>query len=308
MLSVSIILGIVNWCLIYIAIGIYLMIFYLSYRTRREMHDVSLFLTCYTSICAFLVCLTAFVMVTSNLFSGFLLVNMTFCYIWGLFYDIFECSVYYSYCLQAIYRLCRIIFYRKRYLLSYRLYSFLILAQCLLVLIVLLPPIFVNWYARLPTENYCLIPYTYLGPEIYHILLLYAVPLICLAIVYIWITRYMRSVTRTTTLSNIGVNQRIRNQRDFTVIKRILVLISILIILRFPTIIFMTHAAIVGSLYSLAYPIVGIITSVCLILIGIITLNITTQLRNEMMSIVNQKLNHVQPEPVRLNNVTPRSN
>jgi hypothetical protein len=239
-------------------------------------------------------------MTSSNLFSGFLLNNMTFCKTWGLFYDIFECSVYYSYCLQSFYRLFRIVYYKKRFLLSYSLYIILIIGQWLLVLALLLPPIFVNWYARLPTETYCLIPYTYIGPEIYHILLLYLVPLFCLTIIYIRITRYMRSISRAPTLL-IVASQRLRNQRDLTVIKRILILISILIILRFPTIIFMSHGAIVGSLYPLTYSIVGVITSICLILIGIITINITSQLRKQVLNLFFNGNNRIQNEPIPLN-------
>ncbi len=300
MLSTGIILGITNWCLIYTAIVIYFLIFFCLFKSRRELRDVALLLTAHTCVSAFLVCVTSCVMVSSNLFSGFLLNNMKFCYAWGLFYDIFECSIYYSYCLQAIYRLCRIVFYKKKFLVSHSLYVILIMGQWLLILILLLPPIFVNWYTRLSTENYCLIPYTYIGPETYHILLLYLIPLLCLTTIYIWITRYMRSVTRTPTLM-IAAAQRVRNQRDLTVIKRILMLISILIVLRFPTIIFMIYGAINGSLYPLTYGIVGLITSMCLILIGIITINITSQLRKQVLNIFFQQNNRIQTEPIPLN-------
>ena len=292
MLPTAKILAITNWCLVYIAILIYLVIFVCLFKLRRELRNIALLLTCHTCLSAFLVCLTVVMMVSSNLFSGFLLYNMKFCNAWGLFYDIFECGIYYSYCLQAIYRLCRIVFYKKRYLLSYSLYLILILVQWLIILTLLLPPVFVNWYTRLPTETFCLIPYTYIGPEVYHILLLYLILLICLATIYIWITRYMRGVSQAPALA-IGAAQRVRNQRDLTVIKRILMLISILIVLRFPTIIFMTYGAIVGSLYEFTYGIVGLITSVCLIFIGIITIYITSQLRDQILHIIGHENNRV---------------
>jgi hypothetical protein len=110
----------------------------------------------------------------------------------------------------------------------------------------------------------------------------------------------MRSVTQTPTLM-IAAAQRVRNQRDLTVIKRILMLISILIVLRFPTIIFMIYGAINGSLYPLTYGIVGLITSMCLILIGIITINITSQLRKQVLNIFFQQNNRIQTEPIPLN-------
>jgi len=300
MLSKATILGITNWCLIAIAILIYLVIFLIILKSRRELRDISLLLTCNTCLSAFLLCIAACIMISSNLSYGFLTYNMHFCYAWGLFYDMFECSVYYSYCLQGFYRLCRIVFYKKKFLLSYSLYIILIISQWIVIIALLLPPVLINWYIRLPTENYCLIPYTYIGPETYHILLLYLIPLICLAIIYIWITTHMRQTSRVPTLI-IAASQRQRNQRDVTVIKRILILITMLIILRFPTVIFMIHGAIIGSLYPLTYGIVGLITSICLILIGIITINITSQLRKEVLHFFFHQNNRVQTEPMALN-------
>lgn len=302
MLSTGRILGVINWILISITGLLYITILFFIYKSRRELRDVALLLTFHTCLCALFLCLTVSIMICSNLFGGFLLHDMNFCHIWGLIYDIFECHIYYGYCLQAIYRLCRIVFYKKRKLLNMKLYLILTAGQWFLILILMIPPITVHWYVRLPTENYCLIPYTYLGPEIYHILFLYLIPLISLSIVYIWITIFMRTVTKVPTVV-LATVQRVRNQRDLTVIRRILMLVSILVVLRFPTIIFMTHAAIVGSLFEFTYGIVGIITSICLILIGIITSYITPQLRKQFLWILVGQNNQIRNEPIPLNRI-----
>ena len=182
MLRPGLILGVLNWSLVFVAIFLYALIFLMVYRSRRELKDISLLLTCNTCLAALLTCLTVSVMISSNLFWPFLLVDMKFCFAWGLFYDIFECSIYHSYCLQAFYRLCRVVFYKKRFLLSYNLYLILIVVQWSWILALLIPPVFVNWYARLPTENYCLVPYTYIVAEVYHILVLYLIPLVCIGV------------------------------------------------------------------------------------------------------------------------------
>lgn len=280
MLQPGLILAVLNGSLIFVAIFLYLLIFLMVYRSRRELKDISLLLTCNTCLAALLTCLTVAVMISSNLFTGFLLVDMKFCFGWGLFYDIFECSIYHSYCLQAFYRLCRVVFYKKKFLLSYNLYLILIFVQWSWIFVLLIPPVFVNWYARLPTENYCLVPYTYIVAEVYHILVLYLVPLLCIGVTYFSITSFMRRTNRASTLV-IAAVQRQRNQRDLTVIKRIIMLVSILVTLRFPTIIFLIHGLISGGLYPLTYGVVGVITSVCLIFIGLITIYITTQLRKQ---------------------------
>ena len=78
------------------------------------------------------------------------------------------------------------------------------------------------------------------------------IPLICIAIVYVWITIFIRNSSRTASII-LATNQRQRNLRDLTVIKRIVILISILVALRFPTIIFMIYAAVIGYLYPYTF-------------------------------------------------------
>ncbi|CAF1430147.1 unnamed protein product [Adineta ricciae] len=297
MLPTSKILGVFNWCLCFLAISIYVLIFVLAIKAHRSVRDIALLLTYNTCFAAFCTCAASAIMIASNLFTGFLVSNMTFCYVWGLFYDICECSVYFSYCLQGFYRLCRVVFYKKKFLVSHYLYIVLIICQWTLVLILLVPPIFIKWYARLSTEYYCLIPYTYIGPEVYHILVLYLIPLGCLGTVYVWITTNIRNISRTPNLA-IEAIQRQRNQRDLVVIKRILFLLSILIVLRFPTVIFMVYGIVVGSLYPLTYAIVGITTSMCLIVIGFITIKTTTELEKQFLSFFTNRNNRVMTGPI----------
>ncbi|CAF0859062.1 unnamed protein product [Rotaria sordida] len=267
------------------------------YKCRQELHDASLILTCNSCFAALLTCVTMLIMTSSNLFTGFLIYNLKFCMAWGLFYDIFECVIYYSYCLQAFYRLCRIVFYTKKFLTSFSLHFILIICQWLLVLAFLIPPVFINWYDHLPTAKYCLIPYTSVIAEIYHILVLYLIPLICIGTIYIWITIFMRRTTRPSTLI-IAVIRRQRNHRDLTVVKRIIMLIGVLIVLRFPTIIFMIYAIIVGQTYPLTYGIVGVITSACLIFIGFATIYTTPPLRKRIHNYFVHRNNRIQAEPI----------
>ncbi|CAF0967914.1 unnamed protein product [Rotaria sordida] len=302
MLSAATVLSIFNWCAVFICILVFLSIFLIIYKCRQELRDASLLLTCNSCFATLLTCITMWIMTSSNLFTGFLLYNMKFCVAWGVFYDIFECAIYFSYCLQAFYRLCRIVFYTKKFLTSFSLNFILIICQWLLIFAFLIPPGFINWYARLPTENFCLIPYTSVIPEIYHILVLYLIPLICIGTIYIWITRFMRQTSQASTLV-IAVIQRQRNQRDLTVIKRIIMLIGVLIVLRFPTIIFMIYAIIVGYTYSLTYGIVGVTTSTCLIFIGFSTIYTTPQLRKRIHDYFVHGNNRVQSERIAMNQV-----
>lgn len=306
MFTIGRILSFVNCFFIMMGISIYCLIFVFIYRNRLEYRDVSLILTLNTCLSAFLTCLTVLIMIGSNIFDGFLIRNLQFCCVWGLLYDIFECSIYHSYCLQAFYRLCRIVFYKKKFLLSPMLYQILIVIQWMWIFILLIPPLFVHWYIRLPGEYFCLIPYTSILPEVYHILILYLFPLICIIITYLWITLHMRQRTRSQTMI-IVIVQRQRNQRDLTVIKRIILIVSILVMLRFPTIIFLLYGIFTGHLYSLTYSIVGLITSICLIIVALITIQITTQFRKELIDFFhrNRNRNRIQ---IQIENVPIRTN
>ncbi|UJR09007.1 hypothetical protein I4U23_013255 [Adineta vaga] len=278
LLTIATIIGILTWGFNFIAILIFLSII-IGIQNRRDLHDISLVLTYNTSFAALLTCLAVSIMIISNLSNGFLTFNFNFCCICGLIYDVCQCSIYHSYYLQAFYRLCRVVFYKKKSLLSFSLFLTLIIGQWSLTIVALLPPIFLGWYVHLSTEQYCLVPYTNLGAELYHIIILYMIPIVCITITYVWITSFIRESSRHST-TMLAINQHQRNLRDLTVIKRIVVLISILIALRGPTVVFMIYASIVGHLYPLTFGIVGLITSVCMIFMGIMLIHITPKLRN----------------------------
>jgi hypothetical protein len=289
MLPIGTIIGIMNWCLTLISIFIFLFIFliYIKLVKEGEDNDVSIRLTMNTCLAAFLTSITVITMVSSNIFNGFLLFNMNFCYVWGLFYDILECSIYYSYSLQAFYRLFRVIYYKKKFLASLKLYKMLIFCQWFFSIILILITLFLKWYIHLPTEKYCLIPYTNLIGSIYLIVILYSIPLLTIIIIYILITKHIRSSSSTTI---IRIRERERNLRDLTVIKRIILSVFMLIILRFPTIIFILFGVINGYLYSLTYAIVGFVTAICLILIGLITISSTNQFKNHLFRYFNHQI------------------
>jgi hypothetical protein len=261
-----------------------------KYRQQR-VKDISILLVCNTCLAALLTSFTTCIMTSSNLFNGFLLYNLEFCYVWGFLYDTFECSIYYSYCLQSLYRLCRVVFFKKKFLLSYSLYLKLVVGQWLFTFFLILPTLFL-FYIRLPTERYCLIPYTDINGSVYLIVLLYFIPLLCIITTYLWITTFIRQSSRTST-AIILAQQRQRNLRDLTIIKRLVILISILVLLRFPTIIFIIYGVAVGHLFLFTYAIVGLITSICLLFIGLITIYITPLLRNNILIIFNYRHNQV---------------
>jgi hypothetical protein len=278
------ILGITSLCLILIAVVIFIAICITIFKSREEFQDITLLLMCNTCLTLFLTCVAVCIMTISNLTTGFLTNNFGICVTFGLLYDMFECSIYYSYCLQAIFRLFRVVFYKKKSLTTYTKFIYFTIGQWLLVIILLLPPIPLKWYTKLPTEKYCLISYTDVSAEVYHIIIIYVIPLICISVIYAWIITFVRYISRKSSVM-IASKQRQRNLRDLTIVKHIVISIAILVSLRFPTVIFMVNGIVVGHLYSLTYGIVGLIASVCLIIIGLMTIYMTPPLRRNTLII-----------------------
>lgn len=299
MVSPQTIFGIINWSLALISIFLFVLIFIIYIKIIKEReNDVSILLIMNTCLSAFLTSLTAIVMISSNLFSGFLSRNIDFCYIFGLFYYTFECSIYYSYSLQSVYRLIRVIYYRKRSLLSYNLYRILIIVQWVIAIVLLLPTIFLHWYIIVPGETYCLVAYRNLTGSIYLIIVLYSIPLISIVLIYIAIAKYIRAPTI------IHMRERGRNLRDFTVLKRIVICVLMLIILRFPTIIFILYGVFNGELFFLTYPIVGLVTAICLMLISLITIKITNKIQKRLIKFFISNNNRINPTGIQTNNNT----
>ncbi|CAF0930992.1 unnamed protein product [Adineta steineri] len=287
----SLIFGMMTWSLALISIGIFVFIFCIFIQIIHEdkSNDPSTLLILNTCFSAFLTSLIVIIMISSNLFYEFLLININICYICGLLYDTFECSIYYSFCLRAFYRLVRVFYFNRRIFSSYNLYKYLVLTQWLLTISLILPAYFFKWYIHLPTEKYCLIPYTNITGSIYLLIFLYSIPLVTITIIYILITHHIRSPTI------IRIQERRRNLRDLTVIKRIIICVLMLVTLRFPTIMFIIVGLINGDLFFLTYPIVGFVTAICLILIGSSTILGTNKIKKNLLRYFNYPSTQIYP-------------
>jgi len=165
--------------------------------------------------------------------------------------------------------------------------------------VLILPSIYLKWYILIEGENYCLVPYTYITGSVYLLTVLYSIPLFSIILVYILITKYIRSTTM------IRIRERARNLRDLTVIKRIILCVLMLVLLRFPAIIFIVFGVFRGSLFFLTYPIVLLVTAICLMFIGLITIKITHKFRKQFFKIFNQNNNQIHPTT---NRPTPGNN
>ncbi|CAF3995508.1 unnamed protein product [Adineta steineri] len=69
----------------------------------------------------------------------------------------------------------------------------------------------------------------------------------------------------------------------------------LLIILRFPTIIFIIFGLIYGDLNYLTHPIVGSVTAICLILIGLLSILATNKIKKNFLKHLNYPSTQIHP-------------
>ena len=132
---------------------------------HRQSHSVPLLLACHTCITLLTTSLILASMITSSLF-GFMRVtleehgNTKWCRWRGFLIHGMLCVLYDSYVLQAIYRLCRVVFYRRKCLHSFPLYCLLLIIESIFGIISISPVLIRNDVIYLQSEYYCQTPFT----------------------------------------------------------------------------------------------------------------------------------------------------
>ncbi len=122
--------------------------------------------------------------------------------------------LYTSYCLQAYYRLQQVVFYKKRS--SYKVFVYVCLIQWIFSFLLVLPMLVTQSFVYIPTEFFCPIPFTKPLSVAYIAVSVYVVFLVIFATIYCWIYVY---ASRTT---SITIQRRRTIDRQFTMLKRIM--------------------------------------------------------------------------------------
>jgi hypothetical protein len=157
----------------------------------------------------------------------------TYCQIRGYLAWTLLCAIYYSNSLQAIYRLCRIIFHRKRALQSIRLYYILVIIQWIVCCLLVLPAPLLDVFQYSIDDYYCQIEYTNFRSLLIFTSLAYAIPMNITIGCYIYTMKKIRRGNKNfvQTMTQITVN------RDLIVLFRICLLLGLIAIVSIPLII-----------------------------------------------------------------------
>jgi len=283
-----------------LTILICLSIFLLIIWFHRQSRSVPLLLASHTYSALLISAFMLTSMATASLlgYMGIVLEqhgNTKWCHWRGFFIHGFLCTLYDSYILQAGYRLCRVVFYRHRCLYSFPLYSFLVPIESLFGVISISPVLLRNDVVYLSSEYYCQTPFTNIPAITYIALRLFLLPILFIALVYVYLLRHVRqSNSLSTTMNDNHHHHRKRskqNKRDLIVIKRLLLMLSVLILLGLPSIIFLSIFMITGHLISLTYRIGWLSVSFSLVFLAYMLIRLTNPLKKTVRRIFSRNPN-----------------
>ena len=122
--------------------------------------------------------------------------------------------LYTSYCLQAYYRLRQVIYYKTP--CNYKGFVYLCVIQWIFSFLLVLPMLLTDAFVYLPTENFCPIPFSKPLSVAYIAVGVYGIFLMVFVTIYLWIYRY---ATQTT---SITIRRRRTIDRQFTMLKRMI--------------------------------------------------------------------------------------
>lgn len=157
-----------------------------------------------------------------------------YCQLRAYFLLVFICNIYYANTLQAIYRLCRIIFYQNQSLQSFKLYQILIMIQWILCFLLIIPTYLLNDFQYLVDDYHCQIAFTNYRSTLLNGVLVYSIPMSLTSGCYIYTLRKMRRGNNhfNETMTEI---QKISARRDLLVLFRICLLLGLLMLFFIPS-------------------------------------------------------------------------
>ncbi|CAF3298138.1 unnamed protein product [Rotaria sp. Silwood2] len=187
-----------------------------------------------------------------------------------------QSAISYSLLLQAFFRLFRIIFFQRRALRSFRVFSILIILQWLFVFLINLLYVYLNKFEYIPSEYQCEIPINNYSGAAMMTTLTYILPINTIFFIYFYIMRYIRRTTNT-----IQTRQNI-NKRDMIVFKRIIILLIVLQVLSIPLFVVWILYVITGYTISWNYYFLALVSSIGQLVMSLILASTTSQIREKL--------------------------
>jgi hypothetical protein len=111
--------------------------------------------------------------------------NGQWCHVKAYLFYVSGCGFFYSYLLQAIYRLCRIVFYTKPSLQSFKLYVYGIVLQWIFSFLQVIPVLLLGTFEYLPLDYHCQIAISNIRGLFVGLALVHMIPVTLTTICYV---------------------------------------------------------------------------------------------------------------------------
>lgn len=284
-ISINIILNLLTLINSIITIFICLFILILILIFHRKSRSVQVLLAGYTGSILFISAVTLSSMSTSSLL-GYMNIqwkqygDTLWCRLRGFFIHGFLCVLYDSYVLQAIYRLCRVVFYRHKSLHSFTLYSLLIPIGSLFGIGSISPVLIRGDVVYISSEYYCQTPFKNIPAITYIAIRLFLLPILFISLIYMCLLKHVRQSTDSLMTANDNQYRRSKqNKRDLIIIRRLLVMLTSLILLGLPSVIFLIIYMICGYFISVTYRVGWLSVSFSLVFLAFMLIRLTNPLK-----------------------------
>jgi hypothetical protein len=204
---------------------IWIMVFHLSpRRTGQTAH-----LLCINMYISLLIGCAIMLDIYCYTLYGHLHPNISFdgqwCYIKAYLFYVSGSSFFYSYLLQAIYRLCRIVFYTKPSLQSFNFYIGGITLQWIFSFLQVIPVYLLGTFEYLHHDFHCQIALSNISGVLTGLSLVYMIPISLTTVCYIYTVIYIRKSSNTVR----STRQRASDRRDYSVLTRVFILLAVMI-------------------------------------------------------------------------------
>ncbi|CAF1426865.1 unnamed protein product [Adineta steineri] len=263
------------------AIILFIIIYHQHNNRIKQEERINLILCVNIYLCIFLCSIMLILLNIQTLLGDLYDLNFdsTQCIFSGYLNLIFIYTLYYGFVTQALYRLCRIVYSTYRWFQVYWLYIIAVPFQFIIACLIMSPLIIRHDIIYIPDLYQCFIPTHNILGTVWIIVFMYGLPILCLLIIYIHITIHIRQQSTNQTLA-----VKRRQARDFVVIRRIIILNSILFTLGVPGMILLVINYVTGNELTLNYRITWFSFEVSMILLSILVIVMTPQLKTIVIS------------------------
>ncbi|CAF0962303.1 unnamed protein product [Rotaria sordida] len=244
---------------------------------RPLITNVPIILTCNTYITLIGSSFMTFVVMAYGMYDNlhpFISFDDYYCEIRSYVNYVFICAFYYSCMFQATFRLCRVVFQKRKILQTRIVFTIAIIIQWLISIFYILVYLILNDFQYHPDISSCWLSFKNIRGLSIALIFVYGKPLIIMSLIYVCIVRFIRQTVHT---------QEIRqnaNKRDLLVVKRIIILVFIAMAIGIPTLLILIIYIITNHLTPFAYHIQALSLTVGLVAASIAMGFITPQVRD----------------------------